>query len=296
MFYVTTLLGEYMFIAIRDVLLKSLGFNDVFEGLRHLGLNSIELALDRELKAVAFHNIKLKDFSSINEFKSLLKENNIHICALLLGNDLGSENLEKELKYIKSSMEIAKELGVKVVRVNAVMKLRPNWTLSDALKVTVKALKEASEYDKKIWLAVENHGIISNKREFLRSLFENTKGFRIGLTLDTCNFYWYGYPLTKVYEIYEEFAKYVKHTHIKNATAIGPRDSFRKPGEVQMKPLYEGDIDLKRTVLTLMKSGYEGDLTIEDESLGHYSVKERRKIIVKDIQFLERILKEVEGV
>lgn len=283
-----------MFVAIRDVLVRSLGFHNVFEGLKWLGVNSIELALDKKLKAVAFSS-SLSDLDSLNEFISKLGENEVNVCALLLANDFGSEDLESEIKYVKKGIEVAKRLGVKVVRVNAVMRPRLSWTLEDMLSVTVNSLKSALCSDSVVWLAVENHGVVSNKREFLRGLFEMTKGLSIGLTLDTCNFYWYGYPLNEVYEIYEEFAKHVRHTHIKNATSIGPKNSYRGRGSVKMQPLYEGDIDLKRAIRILWENGYDHDLTIEDESLGRYSIRDRREIVLKDVQFLKETLREVGG-
>lgn len=283
-----------MFVAIRDVLIKNIGFHNVFEGLKWLGVNNIELALNKELKAIAFSDVNLGDSSLLNEFVSKLKESGVSVCAILLGNDFGSENVKSEIEYVRRGVEVAKRLKVKVVRVNAVMRPKPSWTLEDMHDITVSSLKSVLDTNSGVWLAVENHGVVSNRREFLRSLFKRTKGLPIGLTLDTCNFYWYGYPLNEVYEIYEEFAKHVKHTHIKNAASIGPKDSYRGHGSVKMKPLYEGDIDLNRAIRILWENGYEHDLTIEDESLSNYSIKERRKIVLKDIQFLERIIREIE--
>lgn len=283
--------SETMFIAIRDILIRRIGFHDIFRGLKWLGINNIELALNKKLEAIAFSNVDLSSLDSLSEFASKLKENEVNICALLLANDFGSENISSEINYVKNGVEIAKRLGVKVVRVNAIMKPKPSWTLEDMLSITVNSLKSALSSDSAVWLAVENHGIVSNRKEFLRGLFKMVKGLSIGLTLDTCNFYWYGYPLNEVYEMYGEFAKYVKHTHVKNATSIGPKNSYRKYGSVKMQPLYEGDIDLERTIQILRENGYDYDLTIEDESLERYSIEDRRKILLKDIEFLRKILK-----
>jgi len=282
-----------MFVAIRDVLVKSIGFNNVFEGLRWLGLNNIELAVNKEFKAVAFAYLDLSDKHNLDNLASRLKENNTKVCALLLENDFASEDIKREIEYVKKGIKIAEELNVKVVRINAVMKLRRNWTLERAVEVTVDVIKQILNHEDNIWLAIENHGVVSNRREFLRELFKRTEGLPVGLTLDTCNFYWYGYPLNEVYEIYEEFSKHVKHTHIKNATSIGPKGEYRNYGSVKMQPLYNGDIDLKKAIQILKDGGYDHDLTIEDESLGRYSIDERRKILIKDVQFLREVLKEL---
>ncbi|MEM2936088.1 MAG: sugar phosphate isomerase/epimerase, partial [Candidatus Bathyarchaeia archaeon] len=140
-----------------------------------------------------------------------------------------------------------------------------------------------------ISLAVENHGVIANRREFLRGLLKEVGSDNLGLTLDTGNFYWFGYPVQEVYDIIQEFAGHVKHTHIKNATTEW-KNERRKPAEVIMAPLYEGDLNLKLIVDALKRTGYDHDLTIEDESLGRFPLEERRKILKKDADFLRSLL------
>ncbi len=116
----------------------------------------------------------------------------------------------------------------------------------------------------------------------------------MGLTLDTGNFYWYGYPLQEVYKIILDFAPYVKHTHLKNVSySEERRNVVRKPGEGWPKvaaPLYVGDINLERVVDMLNKAGYDKDLTIEDESLGNFPREQRAEILRKDIEFVKRLI------
>ena len=49
-----------------------------------------------------------------------------------------------------------------------------------------------------------------------RALFDGVGSDRLGLTLDTGNFYWFGHPLSKLYELYERFAARAFHTHCKS--------------------------------------------------------------------------------
>ena len=280
-----------MFVAIRDVLVKSLGFADVLHGLERLGIEALEVAVDRELGARAF-GLSLADPSSLDKLASALEGRGVTVCAVLLQNDFGSENLAKEIEYVRRGVEIARELGARVVRVDASTRLREGQTEDDLLRATVEGLRTALKGTSGVWLAVENHGLVTNRVSFLRRLLDATSGLSVGLTLDTGNLYWYGYPLSEVYEIYEELSKYVKHTHIKNARAPPElREARRRPGEVTMTPLYEGDIDLRRAVEALASSGYDHDLTIEDESLGRYPPEIRVRVVARDKEFLESLIK-----
>ncbi|MCD6166289.1 TIM barrel protein, partial [bacterium] len=66
------------------------------------------------------------------------------------------------------------------------------------------------------FFGMENHGEYSNNPEFLQTVFSALKDSRIGITLDSGNFYWYGFPLDEVYQLFTELAPHTKHTHIKN--------------------------------------------------------------------------------
>ena len=189
--------------------------------------------------------------------------------------------------------KIAKEIGVDVVRINALMRERENFKLEDYINVSVDAIKKTLDKTKdlNVSLAMENHGVIANRREFVRNLISTVNSDLFGLTFDTGNFYWYGYPINEVYEILKEFAKYVKHTHMKNAVVPAAlKNTMRKPTEVTMAPLYEGDVDMKLVINTLKNSGYDGDITIEDESMGRFTSEERIEILKKDVEYLKLLI------
>ena len=75
-------------------------------------------------------------------------------------------------------------------------------------------------------------------------LFAGVGSKRLGLTLDTGNFYWYGHPLSKVYELYEMFASRVFHTHCKSiGYPAEEREKQRPMGWQYVKyhgPIYSG--------------------------------------------------------
>jgi len=279
-----------MYIAVRDQILHAVGFKDVFEGLDWLGLDSFELALKHGFKTSIGFDLASSD--GLARLKEKLDAHGVKICAILLENDFGKEDLNGEIRYVSSAMRLSEELGVDVVRINSVMRPQKGWRVEDAVEAAAKGISESfKQSGSKVFLAIENHGVLGNDPEFISSVLKKVEGLNVGLTLDTGNFYWAGYPLSQVYEIYGRFAPYVKHTHIKNAAVpAGKQEEKRPPGSVKMTPLREGDINLEIAISKLRDFGYKGDLTIEDESLGQYSLERRREILLDDKRYLEEVL------
>ena len=282
-----------MFVAIRDVFLTpKYGFRGVVDGLKELSLRHIELHVDRNMNSIIGN---VADEKSLTKAKEFLNSNNIEICAILLDNDF-ARDADSEIKYVVKGCKVAYELNCDVVRINAFMKVIHSFTMKDYVNRTAEYVKRClnltREYN--ISLAMENHGYIANDREFIREVISKVSSERFGLTLDTGNFYWYGYPLSELYDIYREFAPHVKHAHIKNYIV---EDKYKNEkrlglgiGRIQGAPIYEGDIDVKRVAKILHKVGYNHDLTLEDESLYRFDNNLWNEIIRKDINHLKNIL------
>ncbi len=145
-----------------------------------------------------------------------------------------------------------------------------------------------------VQMGIENHGIQGNQPEFLTHVIEKVGSPQLGMTIDTANFYWYGHPLSRVYDIIKQLAPKAKHTHIKNINY--PADVREVQREIGWKyndfvcPLREGDIDLKAVVSILKDAGYEGDLCIEDESLMRWDNEKRKAVLIDDAAYLKEIL------
>ena len=187
----------------------------------------------------------------------------------------------------------AQALGVPAVRIDVVP---TRLTNADFLKPAVAALKRvmADTESTGVVFAIENHGHTTNDPAFLKALFQRVGSERLGLTLDTGNFYWFGHPLSKVYELYETFAPRVFHTHCKSIRF--PAEEREKQRPIGWKyveytcPIDEGDIDFARVVAILRKAGYHNDLCVEDESLGKLSAAaEVTKTLQREVQLLKRL-------
>jgi len=139
---------------------------------------------------------------------------------------------------------------------------------------------------------IENHGHISNNPQFLDGVFAAVGDPRLGMTLDTGNFYWYGMPLSELYRTLEHFAPRAKHTHIKNINYPPEMAEQRRPVGYEYGkyccPLDEGNINIGRVVRILKNAGYRADLCIENEALGKYSEDQRHGVLKRDAAALER--------
>lgn len=285
-----------MKVAVRDAFIGAKSLEELAKGLSEVGVNSFEFLINRDL-TTAWGEI-LASVEKQEEFAKRLKKLKLKICAGLVGSHLANEDSVPEIDYIVKASQLLSVLGVKVLRIDVVAhepgKEPKPW--QEYLNRAVSAVKECLRRTEKLGIefAVENHGVISNRVEFLRGLYKGVDSPRLGHTLDTGNFYWYGYPLSQVYEILEEFAPYTKHTHVKNINyPQEEREKLRNPGWEYGKyvsPLAEGDIDLGKVVKMLKKAKFKNDLCIEDESLGRFPPEQKMEILKKDVEHLKSLL------
>ncbi len=293
-----------MYAAIRDFTVRCLGYEDLFRGLKDLEINAFELYVSKDLKQTVYQDMDYAvdlgfDLSSKDKrikTSKELKAKHLNICAILIENDFGRNDLESEIKWGVDACYVASELGVRAVRINSVMRPQPEVSETEYTERTIECINKIlnSTEGLNVCLALENHGVIGNKREFIRDVIDEVASKRLGLTLDTGNFYWFGYPLDEVYKIIQEFACYVKHVHLKNVTfSPAEQNKRREPGfnwPDSAATIYGGDLEHKYIINILKSSGYDGDLTIEDESLNKFPKVERLKIIKKDIDFTKSLL------
>jgi len=293
-----------MYVGIRDFTILWLGYKDVIDGAKDLDVKGIEVYVNREMKGDQYSDMGETvssgfDFSTPQKRKAFiekLESEGIKVCAFLVENDFARDDIEAEIKWVVDACKVASDLNVSTVRINAVMVGKQRVSESSYIKRTAECIKEIIRRTKglDVSIAMENHGFIGNKKEFIEGVIHAVNSERMRLTLDTGNFYWYGYPLNEVYEIIEHFAPYVSHTHLKNLSFSKERQkAMREPGEDwpnSAAPLYEGDIDHARVINILRKAGYDGDLTIEDESLGKFPSNQRLDVIKKDIEHVKSLI------
>jgi sugar phosphate isomerase/epimerase len=277
-----------MYLSIRDDVVFAAGYSTIAEGLRDLNIPGIELFVRRDDTVSALapkegkDRLKLTDPADLAELQKQARDNGIRIAALCMGNNFNAEDKKEEVAWAVRTVQAAQKLGVPAVRIDAIMSGERDLPLDERQRLVAEAVKQilAATEETGVDLGIENHGFQGNDPVFVQGTLDAVGSPRLGLTLDSGNFYWRGWPLSKVYEIFTQFAPVVKHTHIKNI-AYPPeiRETMREIGYEYGKyvsPIHEGDIDHTRYFAALRAAGYDRDLCLEDESLGKYPVEQRK--------------------
>jgi len=272
-----------LYLSIRDEIVFAAGYKTLAEGLKDLGIPGVELFVLRDDTVPAIDpqgdktRLDLTEPDELAELQRQATANGVTLSALCMGNNFNAEDKAAEIAWAVRTVQAAEQLGIPAIRIDAIMHGERHLPLEERQRIFAEAVKTilAETPDSEVDLGVENHGMQGNDPDFLTGLLLQVDSPRLGLTLDSGNFYWRGWPLSRVYEIFEQFAPVVKHTHIKNiAYPAEIRETQREIGYEYGKyvsPIHEGDIDHTRYFAALRAAGYDRDLCLEDESLGKYA-------------------------
>ena len=289
-----------MEVAIRDNGLYQAGYPSAVEGMRALGISAVEVQFDmqgRVQSLVSGEHLHLTTPDDLARFSDELEKHKVRVCAFLCSQNFNADDREVHVDWVVSAVRAAQTLGVPAIRVDSAMSGQEMLPLDDRIRIFADAVRQVlhSTPDAEVALGIENHGRQGNDPEWMRGVIEAVGDPRLGLTLDVGNWYWYGHPLTRVYEIYTEFGPLVKATHVKNIRYPEEmRETQRPIGYEYGKyccPLDEGDLDMTRVATLLRQQGYDGPLTIEDESLGKYPQEERAAILLRDADHLRAAIR-----
>ena len=286
-----------MYVSIRECHLPGL-FGTIKAGLGYLGLDCFELEYLHDKTVIGVDTqggakVSLATDADIDAYAKKCKDLGVRVSAILLHNNFGAADLDAELDWVISGAKAGAKLGAKAMRIDAKMIEGTLEERTDHFAVCMNKILDATK-DTGVEMGIENHGKLGNEQEFIDLVLNKVNSPRLGATIDTANFYWYGYPLSKVRSIIEHLASRTKHTHVKNINyPADQREIQREIGWEYGKyasSLREGDIDMKWLVPVLAKAGYKGDLCIEDESLGRYQPDQQKAILKDDAEYLKEIL------
>jgi sugar phosphate isomerase/epimerase len=288
-----------MDIGIRDASLTQAGFSSLPEGLEHLGLRALEVNFPRtgEVTGPQSGQTMVLDGAGCERCRQELEAAGIRICALLCAQNFGLEPVEPEIDWIVRAVRAAEALGVGAVRVDSAMARQAELPLDQRIAMFADATRRALDVTKgsPVRLGIENHGRQGNDPAWMNGVLERVNSPRLGLTLDMGNWYWFGHPLSHLYDIYRDYAPRTVHTHVKSIRY--PAELREQQREIGYKygeysaPLDEGDIDYARAIGILREGGYDGDLVIEDESLGKFPPEERPAVLRRDVEHLRKSMR-----
>ncbi|MHB1036471.1 MAG: sugar phosphate isomerase/epimerase family protein [Pirellulales bacterium] len=282
----------------RDAMLRSFGKPDCWAALRAIGAEGVEAVVGEDLSLAGLFHPTIKytaaDDAGIARLAADAQAAGQRITALCMANRF-AERPEAEIAWCGRVAKAARALGASAIRIDVVpgRLARPEF-----LKLAVATLRKvmAETEATGVRFAIENHGNTTNDPEFLQPLFDGVGSNRLGLTLDTGNFYWFGHPLAKVYQLYETFAPRAFHTHCKSIRYPQAEREKQRPmgwkyGEYEC-PIDAGDLDFRRIIAILRKAGYAGDLCVENEALGNLAPDKAVETVAREIALLKRLRSE----
>ena len=292
-----------MYISIRDCMVDGEEFASPVEGLRHLGVEAVEVNLSEAFEVCAMDSkdkIVLASDEDAKAYKQRLDGLGVNACCFLTARDFSAGDLETSIAWMTRALELADAMGMPCIRIDSAMARERELDFEARVKLFAQGLGGPLERTagSKVAMGIENHGYQGNNLAFQLNVYNEVGSDRLGSTMDTGNFYWRGYPLSEVYGILRILAPYTKHTHLKNIKyPEDKREEIRESGweyGTYVSPLDEGDIDHGKVLGILAEAGYDGDICIEDESMGHYPTPEERVAVMeRDVAHVKGIIEAV---
>lgn len=287
-----------MYPAVRDAMLTNL-FPALAEGTRALGVTALELELAADLTLPRLDGpgrLPVWSPETIADYRDHLAAHGITLCAVLTARDLGVGTPAEHVPWLAQAVEIAEALGAPAVRIDPLMKREKELAFDARVEIMVTALRGilARTPGSPVALGIENHGLCGNSLTYLLSVLDAVDDPRVGLTLDTGNFYWRGYPRGEVIGLIRLLAPRVRHTHLKNIHFPEEQREQERPAGWEYRAgtcgLAEGDLPLGAVVAMLRAVGYRGALCIENEALGKLESDDDRRALLQSDAAHVRVL------
>jgi sugar phosphate isomerase/epimerase len=185
----------------------------------------------------------------LRQLKQLCFRLGLDISGTAVGNDFchpPGETRDREIRHVKQWVDYAEILGAPVIRI---FSGHPHDTsVPEAHRLAVEAIEECCQYAGQhgVYLALENHGGLTEKAEGLMALVRDVKSPWFGVNLDTGNFH-----SSDVYAEIAQVAPYAINVQIK-VSVSGP-DGKRQHA------------DFRRLARIISDAGYRGYIVLEFE-------------------------------
>ena len=220
------------------------GFDDVelqVNDVWHPGIDNPEKNAERIRQKVESYGLAVSAFAAGNDF-------------VVLDEDV----VRSQINRMRRIIGLAKTLGASAIRTEggAPKESVPENQWIEAMRGCLSRCVEFAE-EAGVYLAVDNHGLVTNDGDLQVELFERVGSKHVGANLDTMNYRWFGHDLDTVERYYEKIAPYTLHLHLKDGK--GSRSAYR--GEA----LGEGEINLTKAIDCLKTAGYDGSWCCEYE-------------------------------
>ncbi len=220
----------------------------------------------------AVENVELLDFfvhCGVPEIKRKLGDSGIRADVWSVVNDFVQENpegMEQQIDYVKKGIDIAAEIGAKVVRIFS-GDSKDGISYEKGKAWIIEALFNCEPYARKsgITMALENHGLFAGTSGQIRDILKAVDSQWLRCTFDTANFLFVDEdPLAAA----ENLMEYTGLVHFKDYRLAGKdEEGYPSLGGIPYigTPLGQGAVPLKGIAEKLASSGYDGSISIEFE-------------------------------
>jgi sugar phosphate isomerase/epimerase len=234
-------LAAYSFRQFLDLKKPTMSYFDFIDFAAELPLDAVELT--------SYYFAETTD-AYLDKLKSYTAKKKLAISGVPVGNNFCLKDDTKraaEVQKVKDWTERAAKLGAKTVRIFA-GNLEKGETLDVAQKRVVAAMEECCAFAEKlgIYLALENHGGITDTPEHLLDLVKPVKSPALGVNVDTGNF--------KTPDPYADIAKITPYGVVSQIKTEVHPDGKRQ------------DADLGRIIKIFKDANFHGYVALEYEA------------------------------
>lgn len=240
-----------------------MSIDDVFDWIAESPGQHLELA------GVAFPEGNLIDLA--DPIRAAAKRTGVELSGMCIGADFLTDDTPAQLATAKQHITLAAELGIKFFRHDVTpWGLRPTSIaeVEEAFPKLVEAATELAQFAAQhdIVTSIENHGFFMNGSERVQRLVHAVNRPNFGTTLDVGNFLCVDEDPVIATARNLPIATFI---HIKDFyTSTTPREGWLEtPGgrAIQGAMFGYGDVDTTTIVSDIVKSGYDGYLSLEYE-------------------------------
>jgi len=196
-------------------------------------------------------------------------------------HDTGAEH-ENQLADARRFVDLASRLGAPYVRVfgNKLVGLQ-----ATAVEHIAASLRELGDYagPRNVTVILESHGDFTTSA-VLKEILEKAASRHVALLWDAHNTFVEGKEDPEV--TVRQLAKYIRHTHLKDARLSGGQDNYVLTGR--------GDVPVRRQVELLAGIGYKGYYSFEWEKAWHPEIEEPEIAIADFAQVVSQYLSTAE--
>ncbi len=227
------------------------------------------------------------------ELRTYCEKIELQIIAYTVKADFLKDDMEAELSRLCRCVDVAAELGAKVMRHDVCFSPRnlPRYTYHTAIEETAESIRTLAAYaaTKGITTCTENHGRFLQDPQRVEALIRAVNHPNFGWLLDLGNFTGVDAPILEATAI---AAPYAVHIHAKDqlwkpAGSVVPEgwSTTRHGNFTRSTMLGHGVVPLAQCIQILKSSGYDGTITLEYEGW-----EDNLQALEQGIHYLRRLI------